>query len=271
MNPLQQSLIIYTSDISQNRFTYSTNKLQEAKDQLKQAYSILKEENSNLHQNSEFMKSYRSAHGIIQHELKMRKDDGNESIASLVNGAGKGYFQGSLLTRIQRQLAQGDRQHTPAEYLRLCDRIENGVASEYLNQQRKDVVRFREFIQTHYQNNYQAPLESLGSRMNQVEQSFATNHGDSLVTYNENTAAHNLIGDLNSRRREDISGLLRETSLDLRLRLAGRKVRFNSGMGIPVNFKVTRPEPKECLVNQVKGFFNGFMEKYFPVSDLQYN
>ena len=83
-----------------------------------------------------------------------------------------------------------------------------------------------------------------------------------MNTYAVNTMGHNWLGDLNARKSEDISGLLEERSFVLRQKLIERRVRFNAGMGIPVNVRTTSSKKEINLVENVQNFFNN-AKKYF--------
>ena len=75
-----------------------------------------------------------------------------------------------------------------------------------------------------------------------------------MNTYAVNTMGHNWLGDLNARKSEDISGLLEERSFVLRQKLIERRVRFNAGMGIPVNVRTTSSKKEINLVENVQNF-----------------
>ena len=182
MNHLEEAVCTYAKELGENRLEYSTAQLKDAKEKLKQTYLTLKEDNPNAHNNVEFMKAYRSAHGIIQHELRMRDQDSSVSVKSILGGANSGFAQGKVLTRIKRKLILGDAKHTPAEYLSLCDQLEKGNYID-INAKNDDVQGFRQFITTTYETNYRPPAESLGSRLAEIEELCSAKQDTPMNTY----------------------------------------------------------------------------------------
>jgi len=163
MNPLRQLILEYQHDLKENRVSYSDRELEVIKNNLKDAYQTLKEEDQNLHRDEEFMHAYKSAHGLIQHELKERKLDQNLSIDDILNGE-KGTFRDNIMKRTERKMRQGDYSHAPTEYFYLCDVIESPEEPKYsspvIQQLRghpsKDRINtFRNFIENTYTADYQ--------------------------------------------------------------------------------------------------------------------
>jgi len=177
MNTLYQLLLEYQADLKINRLSYSDLELQRMKQDIKQAYSLLKESDSHLHQNSEFMHAYKSVHGLIQHELKERKLDYGYSIDEILAGEGEVSFRDSALRRAERKIRQGDYSHTPREYNYLCEVVANNeplnyssLAIQHLREKKnskkstkktmEQIVSFDQFVNRSYVSHYKSVIDS---------------------------------------------------------------------------------------------------------------
>jgi len=180
MHSIQELIIEYQADLKENRVSYSDEELTRLKSELKTAYQVLKEENPTVHEDAEFMHAYKSAHGLIQHELKERKLDGNLTIDDILNGQGEQTFRDNVFKRAERQIRRGDYSHTPSEYSSLSDAVQDStsshssVAVQHLRQKyisgknNKSISEFDAFIT----NTYQAKYQTLMEQYSHVEQEY---------------------------------------------------------------------------------------------------
>lgn len=278
MQTLQQLILDYQVDLKQNRLSYSDHQLHLIKEDLKRAYQTLKEENKDLHQDGDFMHAYKSAHGLIQHELRERDLDRNLTIDDIFNDTGETTFRDHYLKRAERKIRHGDYSHVPAEYRYLCDVVEapsqptsstpavQRLRSWYAQPGHADkFANFKQFVVDEYTPCYQHLTVDLTSqpvdfRINNAQFPVAVqlaaleelvDEADNYTTiYNAETAVRQWVHNEAGSRllKEDFSGLNRQHLISIRQNVAKKRL-VGTGTADLVGLPVVRRGERQRAQN----------------------